>query len=72
MPYPPSAGPRLLDGRMAHVLDDALAACHDQYVQHNELMPPAFKALFYSAARGKHRSASCITSQTLQCGPSVR
>ena len=44
---------RLVDGRMAHVLDDALAACHHQYVQHNELMPLAFKSFFYSAARGK-------------------
>ena len=43
----------LVDGRVAHVLDDPLAVRNHHDVQHNELMAPAFKAFFYSAAHGK-------------------
>jgi hypothetical protein len=44
---------RLVDGGVAHVLDNPLAARHHHDVQYNELMTLAFKSFFNSATRGE-------------------
>src|SRR5579864_3004478 len=44
---------KLVDGRVAHVLDDALVPRHHQDIQYNELMALAFKAFFNSSSHSK-------------------